>query len=94
MNERDEGLTCLSVGASLGYYKGVCKLLDRSTSSVFEYNDDGSFPIHVAVEKGHVDVVKEILKRCPDSIELLNKQGHCSQEWERWIFAFKVYQET
>nr|VDC58309.1 unnamed protein product [Brassica rapa] len=76
LNERDEeGRTCLSVGASVGFYKGVCKLLDRSTSSVFECDDDGSFPIHIAVEKGHVDVVKEILKRCPDSIEQLNKEG-------------------
>ncbi|VVB07116.1 unnamed protein product [Arabis nemorensis] len=75
-DERDvEGRTCLSFGASVGYYKGVCNLLDRSKSSIFECNDDGSFPIHVAVEKGHVDVVKEILKRCPDSVELLNKQG-------------------
>ncbi|XP_013645582.2 protein ACCELERATED CELL DEATH 6-like [Brassica napus] len=76
LNERDEdGRTCLSAGASVGFYKGVCKLLDRSTSSVFECDDDGSFPIHIAVEKGHVDVVKEILKRCPDSIEQLNKEG-------------------
>ncbi|CAH2071779.1 unnamed protein product, partial [Thlaspi arvense] len=76
VNERDEdGRTCLSFGASVGFYKGVCKLLDRSTSSVFECNDDGSFPIHMAVEKGHVDVVKEILKRFPDSIELVNKHG-------------------
>ncbi|CAN7089385.1 unnamed protein product [Brassica rapa subsp. narinosa] len=76
LNERDEeGRTCLSVGASVGFYKGVCKLLDRSTSSIFESDDDGSFPIHIAVEKGHVDVVKEILKRCPDSIEQLNKEG-------------------
>ena len=29
----------------------------------------------MAVEKGYVDVVKEIIKRCPDSKELLNKQG-------------------
>ncbi|KAJ0264981.1 Ankyrin repeat family protein [Hirschfeldia incana] len=76
LNERDEeGRTCLSVGASVGFYKGVYKLLDHSTSSVFECNDDGSFPIHIAVEKGHVDVVKELLKRCPDSIEQLNKDG-------------------
>ncbi|CAE6138355.1 unnamed protein product [Arabidopsis arenosa] len=47
ISERDDGQTCLSFGASIGYYKG----------------------------KGHVDVVKEILKRCPDSKDLLNKQG-------------------
>ncbi|XP_056849939.1 protein ACCELERATED CELL DEATH 6-like isoform X2 [Raphanus sativus] len=76
VNERDEkGRTCLSVGASVGFYKGVYKLLDHSTSTVFECNDDGSFPIHIAVEKGHVDVVKEIIKRCPDSVEQLNRDG-------------------
>uniref|UniRef100_A0A1J3CPF8 Ankyrin repeat-containing protein n=1 Tax=Noccaea caerulescens TaxID=107243 RepID=A0A1J3CPF8_NOCCA len=75
-DEKDEeGRTCLSVGASIGFYIGVCNLLDRSTSSVFECNNDGSFPIHMAVEKDHVDVVKEILKRYLDSKELLNKQG-------------------
>ncbi|KAL0712684.1 hypothetical protein Bca4012_019662 [Brassica carinata] len=76
LDERDaEGRTCLSVGASVGFYKGVRKLLDRSASNVFECDNDGSFPIHIAVEKGHVNVVKEILKRCPDSIEQLNKDG-------------------
>ncbi|KAF8113105.1 hypothetical protein N665_0056s0010 [Sinapis alba] len=65
VNERDEeGRTCLSFGAYVRYCKGVYYLLDRSTSSVFECNSDGSFPIHIA-----------ILKRCPDSKELLNKQG-------------------
>ncbi|KAL9816295.1 putative ankyrin repeat-containing domain, PGG domain, protein accelerated cell death 6 [Arabidopsis thaliana] len=76
VDERDEeGNSCLSFGASIGFYKGVCNLLDRSTSSAFECNDDGSFPIHVAVEKGHIEVVKEILKRCPYSKHLLNKKG-------------------
>uniref|UniRef100_A0A1J3FGZ4 Ankyrin repeat-containing protein n=1 Tax=Noccaea caerulescens TaxID=107243 RepID=A0A1J3FGZ4_NOCCA len=73
-DERDEeGRTCLSFGASMGNYEGVCILLDR-TSSVFECNDDGSFPIHVAIEKGHIKIVKEILKRCPYSKHLLNTQ--------------------
>ncbi|EOA23089.1 hypothetical protein CARUB_v10003871mg, partial [Capsella rubella] len=59
VDERDEGgRTCLSFGASIGFYKGVCNLLDRSTLGIFECNDDGSF-----------------IKRCPDSKELLNKQG-------------------
>ncbi|CAN6817151.1 unnamed protein product [Brassica oleracea] len=29
----------------------------------------------MAVEKGHEKVVREILKRCPDSVVLINKQG-------------------
>ncbi|CAA7047016.1 unnamed protein product [Microthlaspi erraticum] len=73
-DERDEeGRTCLSFGASMGNYEGVCYLLDRSTSSVFECNGDGSFPIHVAIEKGHIKIVKEILKRCPYSKHMLNE---------------------
>ncbi|EOA20152.1 hypothetical protein CARUB_v10000444mg [Capsella rubella] len=71
----NEGRTCLSYGASIGNYKGVCKLLDLSTRSVYVCNDDGSFPIHIAVETGHMDIVKELIRRCPDSKYLLNKQG-------------------
>ncbi|VVB07118.1 unnamed protein product [Arabis nemorensis] len=76
VHERDEeGRTCLSVGASVGFYDGIKNLLELSTSNVFECDDDGSFPIHMAMEKGHRKVVKEILKRCPASKMLLNKQG-------------------
>ncbi|KAG7615013.1 Ankyrin repeat-containing domain superfamily [Arabidopsis thaliana x Arabidopsis arenosa] len=76
VKERDEkGRTCLSVGASVGFYQGICKLLDTSTLSIFDCDDDGSFPIHKAVEKGHENVVKELLKRFPDSVEQLNKEG-------------------
>ncbi|CAA7047018.1 unnamed protein product [Microthlaspi erraticum] len=75
-DERDkEGRTCLSFGASMGYYEGVRKLLDRSTKSVYVSDDDGSYPIHMAVEKGHKKIVLEILKRCPYSKHLLNKRG-------------------
>ncbi|CAN6969859.1 unnamed protein product [Brassica rapa subsp. trilocularis] len=72
-NERDEeGMTCLSFGASIGFYKGVCNLLDRSTRGVY---DDGSFPIHIAVQKCHMGVVFAILIRCPNSKHLLNRKG-------------------
>lgn len=76
MDERDEeGRTCLSFGASIGYHKGVCNLLNRSRKGVFVCDDDGSYPIHLAVEKGRIKVVKEICKRCPYSKLLLNKKG-------------------
>ncbi|VYS61722.1 unnamed protein product [Arabidopsis thaliana] len=76
VNERDEeGRTCLSVAAYVGYYKGVVNLLHRSTSNVFECDDDGSYPIHMAVEKGRVKIFLKLLKCCPDSQYLLNKQG-------------------
>ncbi|EOA20332.1 hypothetical protein CARUB_v10000638mg [Capsella rubella] len=58
----EEGRTC---GASIGFYEGVCNLLDRSTKSVYV----------CAKMNGHIRIVNEILKRCPDSKLLLNKLG-------------------
>ncbi|XP_023636792.1 protein ACCELERATED CELL DEATH 6 isoform X2 [Capsella rubella] len=76
VDERDEkGRTCLMFGASMGYYKGVCKLLERSTESVFVCDDDGSYPIHMAVENSHIEVVIAMLQRCPYSKHLLNRKG-------------------
>ncbi|VVB07119.1 unnamed protein product [Arabis nemorensis] len=74
----DEGRTCISVGASVGFKEGLCKVLDRTTLSIFKCDKDGSYPIHMAVEKGHEDVVRELLRRFPDSIELINKKGQNS----------------
>ncbi|CAN8289840.1 unnamed protein product [Cochlearia groenlandica] len=76
VNERDEnGRTCLSFGALIGFNIGVNNLLNRSTSSVFECDDDGSFPIHNAVKNGHIFLARNIINRCPESKYLLNKQG-------------------
>ncbi|XP_013626683.1 PREDICTED: alpha-latroinsectotoxin-Lt1a-like [Brassica oleracea var. oleracea] len=71
----EEGRTCLWLAASMGYYEGVSILLDRWTKGVYVCNGDGSFPIHIAVEKRHMRVVFLLLKRYPDSKHLLNKQG-------------------
>ncbi|KAF3506193.1 hypothetical protein F2Q69_00009360 [Brassica cretica] len=71
----EEGRTCLWLAASIGYYEGVSILLDRWTKGVYVCNGDGSFPIHIAVEKRHMRVVFLLLKRYPDSKHLLNKQG-------------------
>nr|AGO32713.1 ankyrin-repeat containing protein [Arabidopsis thaliana]AGO32714.1 ankyrin-repeat containing protein [Arabidopsis thaliana]AGO32715.1 ankyrin-repeat containing protein [Arabidopsis thaliana] len=76
VNERDQkGRTCLSFAASSGNYQGVCKLLARSTMSVYIRNDDGSYPIHTAAEYSQWTSVRYILDRCPDSKHLLNKHG-------------------
>lgn len=72
---RYEGRTCLSFGASIGYYEGVYYLLDKSIDSVYVSDDDGSFPIHMAAKYGHVKILKAILKRCPDALELLDIDG-------------------
>lgn len=75
MNLRDEGKTCLSFGASTGYYEGFCYLLDKALDSVYVSDDDGSFPIHMAAKYGHVKILKAILKRCPDALELLDRDS-------------------
>ncbi|AEE82324.2 Ankyrin repeat family protein [Arabidopsis thaliana] len=75
INFRDEGRTCLSFGASLGYYEGFCYLLDKALDSVYVSDDDGSFPIHMAVKYGYVKILKAILKRCPDALELLDREN-------------------
>ncbi|CAF1920593.1 hypothetical protein HID58_049344 [Brassica napus] len=72
---RDEGRTCLSFGASIGYYKGICYLLDKYLDMVYLSDDDGLFPIHMAAKYGHVKILEEILKRCPEALELIDKDG-------------------
>ncbi|CAL9225319.1 unnamed protein product [Arabidopsis halleri] len=93
VNERDKkGRTCLSYGASIGYYEGVCNLLDRSTKSVYVCDQDGSFPIHTAAEEGHKEIVFEFIKRYPDSKYLLNKLGqnvlHVAAKNGRWSTSY------
>ncbi|KAJ0250189.1 Ankyrin repeat family protein [Hirschfeldia incana] len=75
INLRDEGRTCLSFGASIGYYEGFYYLLDKAIDSVYVSDDDGSFPIHLAAKYGHVKILKEILRRCPDALGLLDIDG-------------------
>jgi ankyrin repeat protein len=76
MDEQDEdGRTCLSYGASIGYYKGLCNILNRSTKGVYVCDQDGSFPIHSAAKNEHYEIIKEFIKRCPASKYLLNRLG-------------------
>ncbi|CAH8385979.1 unnamed protein product [Eruca vesicaria subsp. sativa] len=74
----EEGRTCLSFGAAIGFYEGISYILlefDKSASSLcYVADDDGFFPIHMAAREGHVRIIKEFLKHCPDSVELLNSQ--------------------
>lgn len=74
----EEGRTCLSYGASMGCYEGIRYILaefDKAASSLcYVADDDGFTPIHMAAKEGHVRIIKEFLKHCPDSRELLNNQ--------------------
>ncbi|CAB77831.1 hypothetical protein [Arabidopsis thaliana] len=48
---------------------------DKALDSVYVSDDDGSFPIHMAVKYGYVKILKAILKRCPDALELLDREN-------------------
>ncbi|CAL5391587.1 unnamed protein product [Camellia sinensis] len=65
----------LSYAASIGYVDGVCYILDTFVDCTYKRDGDGSYPIHEASSQGHIAVVKEFLRRFPDSRELLNEQG-------------------
>ncbi|KAI4352834.1 hypothetical protein L6164_007048 [Bauhinia variegata] len=75
---KDEtGGTPLHCAALLGRLEGVRKLLAEDPSSALEWNTKGYLPIHLASKKGHVSVVKEILKKVDwlEPIDLLNRKG-------------------
>ena len=68
--------TPLHFAASKGYTEGVQYLLSNFGQQFLESSTNGDFPIHIACKKGHIDVVKELLKQeWPNPIELLNKEG-------------------
>ncbi|KAJ0966136.1 hypothetical protein J5N97_027274 [Dioscorea zingiberensis] len=50
-------------------------LLEHDASTAYISNIDGYFPIHIAASKGHVKVIDELHKQCPDLLELLNYKG-------------------
>ena len=70
-----KGRKPLSYAASIGYADGVCYILDTFVDCTYKRDGDGSYPIHEASSQGHIAVVKEFLRRFPDSRELLNEQG-------------------
>ncbi|KAA8524415.1 hypothetical protein F0562_010861 [Nyssa sinensis] len=71
------GKTPLSYAASIGYLDGVCCILDLKAFTEYTYSRDrdGFYPIHMASRNGHINVIQEFLKRCPDSRELFNPKG-------------------
>lgn len=76
----EEGRTPLSLAAYIGYLDGARYLLDKSTDETYQRGSPqrssyGFFPIHAASMMGHIKIVQEFLQHCPDSRELLDKQG-------------------
>ncbi|KAL6272232.1 hypothetical protein ACE6H2_022924 [Prunus campanulata] len=69
-DEKDR--TPLHCAATIGYLEGVRFLLERDLSDSHQGDYRGNFPIHSASSKGHVKIVKELLRHRPDSKEFRN----------------------
>ncbi|KAI9071408.1 hypothetical protein K1719_046627 [Acacia pycnantha] len=62
--------------AYAGYKEGVCIMLERSPMIAFQRNSDGNLPIHLACQKRHGQVVKELLEiEWPNAGLFLNHKG-------------------
>uniref|UniRef100_A0A5B6ZQU5 PGG domain-containing protein n=1 Tax=Davidia involucrata TaxID=16924 RepID=A0A5B6ZQU5_DAVIN len=70
----EKGRTPLSFAASIGFLDGVRYFLNKTFKAAYTRDQNGFFPIHWASIRGHVNIIKVFLQRCPDSLELLNKQ--------------------
>lgn len=64
--------TPLHYVAADGDDKMVHIRLKHDVSMAYVSDKDGYFPIHVAAGMGHVKIIDELLKHCPDSFDLLD----------------------
>lgn len=72
----EEGRTPLHCATFMGYLEEVRYLLKRDASTVNDTDKDGFFPIHLASEGGHVDVIHELRPHYwPDLRELRSTKG-------------------
>ncbi|XP_030452076.1 protein ACCELERATED CELL DEATH 6-like [Syzygium oleosum] len=66
-----EGGTPLHLAAHENYVNGVNFLVNKFPWSAFERDEEGYLPIHVACKMGHLETIKELLRRWADPEELL-----------------------
>ncbi|KAF8010563.1 hypothetical protein BT93_J1258 [Corymbia citriodora subsp. variegata] len=70
------GRTPLHLAAYVNYVDGVKFLANEFALSVFEDDEDGYLPIHVACKMGHLKIIKELLRHWSDPEELQSlKEG-------------------
>ncbi|XP_043723673.1 protein ACCELERATED CELL DEATH 6-like [Telopea speciosissima] len=76
VNKVDEnGRTALHYAASkTRSHKIVQQLLRHDTSSVYQLDKDGLSPLHIAALESSIEVYRELIQCCPDSVELLDKK--------------------
>ncbi|KAL6861378.1 hypothetical protein ACP4OV_017078 [Aristida adscensionis] len=53
----------------------IVPLLDANTSCVYQPDNEGLYPIHVAAINGSRAVIKILLERCPDCVALQDSKG-------------------
>jgi ankyrin repeat protein len=73
--DKTKGSTPLHFAASCGFRERVTSLLDADKSIAYQFEKDGSFPIHVAVIGRQASVVTDLLRKCPDCAQLRDAKG-------------------
>ncbi|KAL5972798.1 hypothetical protein ACLOJK_039604 [Asimina triloba] len=69
------GRTPLHYAASQGDHEMVAGLLESDVSTAYIPDKDSFFPIHMAACNSHVGIIRDLLRCCPDSGELVDARG-------------------
>ncbi|XP_073262190.1 protein ACCELERATED CELL DEATH 6-like [Populus alba] len=75
LSEDIKGGNLLHLAASMGFLFGARLLVSRCPVAASQRNDEGNLPIHVACQKGHLEVVRELLIFWLDPMDFLNEKG-------------------
>uniref|UniRef100_A0ACD5TYD7 Uncharacterized protein n=1 Tax=Avena sativa TaxID=4498 RepID=A0ACD5TYD7_AVESA len=71
-----DGSTPLHFASSFGQYPhGFRQLFEANPSPVYQADNNGLFPIHVAASMGALGIISNILETCPTSAGLCTAQG-------------------
>nr|TKS11512.1 hypothetical protein D5086_0000072450 [Populus alba] len=70
-----KGGNLLHLAASMGFLSGGRLLVRRCPVAASQRNEEGNLPIHVACQKGNLEVVSELLTYWFDPMDFLNEKG-------------------
>uniref|UniRef100_A0A3N7I4J9 Uncharacterized protein n=1 Tax=Populus trichocarpa TaxID=3694 RepID=A0A3N7I4J9_POPTR len=73
--EDKKGGNLLHLAASMGFLFGARLLGSRCPVAASQRNEEGNLPIHVACQKGHLEVVLELLTYWFDPMDFINEKG-------------------
>ncbi|KAF8032271.1 hypothetical protein BT93_D1259 [Corymbia citriodora subsp. variegata] len=71
----DIGWTPLHYVAYLGKVKAVRLLLQHDISVAYNLNKEGESALDLAAFQGHVNVIDELVKSCPDACDIISTKG-------------------